>query len=68
VLGEAANLQKTIYSKTGQEYLSWLRDNELRSMGMNDDMINDYLTKMTGLDAKGFRTYFQTFVGEAGSA
>jgi exportin-T len=68
VLGEAANLQKIIYTKTGQEYLSWLRDNELRSMGMNDDMINDYLSKMTGLDTKGFRTYFQTFVGEAGSA
>ena len=66
VLGEAANLQKIIYSKTGQEYLSWLRDNELRSMGMNDDMINEYLSKMTGLDTKAFRTYFQTFVSEAG--
>ena len=68
VLGEAANLQKIIYSKTGQEYLSWLRDNELRSMGMSNDMINEYLSKMTSLDTKGFRTYFQTFVGEAGSA
>lgn len=67
VLGEAANLQKIIYTKTGQEYLSWLRNNELRSMGMNDEMINDYLRKMTSLDTKGFRTYFQTFVGEAGS-
>jgi hypothetical protein len=37
-------------------------------MGMNDEMINDYLAKMTGLDTKGFRTYFQAFVGEAGSA
>lgn len=68
VLGEAANLQKTIYSKTGQEYLSWLRDNELRNMGMNDDMINDYLNKLTGLDAKGFKAYFQSFVNRAGSA
>ena len=68
VLGEVANLQKIIYSKTGMEYLSWLKDNELRRMGMNEDMINEYLTKMTGLDTKGFRTYFQTFISEAGSA
>ncbi len=68
VLGEAANLQKTIYSKTGQEYLSWLRDNELKSMGMNDEMITEYLSKLTGLDTKGFRAFFQAFVGRAGSA
>jgi len=65
VLGEAANLQKVIYTKTGPEYVSWLRDNELRATGMNDAMINEYLGKLTVLDQKGFRNFFQNFVSRA---
>ena len=68
VLGEAANLQKTIYSKTGQEYLSWLKESELRNMGMNDAMISEYLSKLTGLDVKGFRGFFQAFIGRASTS
>ena len=68
VLAEAANLQKVIYAKTGQDYLTYLRNDELRNTGMNDEMINDYLSKLTGLDAKGFRTFFQAFVGRAGGS
>ena len=57
-LGEAAILQKTIFTKTGQSYLSYLRDVELRNMGMGDDSINEYLNALGGLDAKGFRQFF----------
>ena len=58
-LGEAAILQKTIFTKAGQSYLTYLRDAELRNMGMGDDSINEYLNALGGLDAKGFRQFFQ---------
>lgn len=68
VLAEAAGLQKTIYLKTGQEYLSWLKDNELRNMGMNDDMINEYLRNLVALDQRAFKIFFQNFITKGGSA
>jgi exportin-T len=66
VLMEAGALQKTIYTKTGQKYLSWLRDNELPNMGMNDAMINDYLGKLAGSDMKSFKSFFPAFVTQGG--
>lgn len=68
VLAEAAVLQKTIYNKTSQAYLSWLRDNELNKTGMNSDMINQYLKNMVELDHKAFKTFFQNFVTKGGKA
>lgn len=68
LLAEAAVLQKTIYTKTGQEYLSWLRDSELRNMGMNDDMINEYLRNLVELDQRTFKAFFQNFVTKGGRA
>lgn len=65
VLAEAANLQKVIFGKTGHEYLSWLRHTELRNLNMNDEVINEYLRQLEGLDQKGFRQYFQIFVQSA---
>ncbi|MCJ1382803.1 pre-tRNA nuclear export protein [Xylographa soralifera] len=62
VLGEAAGLQRAIYAKTGQEYLTWLRDMELRGMGMNDATIDEYLNALCTFDAKGFRQFFQALV------
>ncbi len=59
VLGEAAGLQKTIYVKRGQEYITWLRDVELRGMGMGEDMVREYLNALASLDFKGFRQFFQ---------
>ncbi|MCJ1286650.1 pre-tRNA nuclear export protein [Xylographa opegraphella] len=59
VLGEAAGLQRAIYAKTGQEYLTWLRDMELRRMGMNNATIDEYLNALCTFDAKGFRQFFQ---------
>ena len=59
VLAEAAHLQKAILAKTGAEYIAWLRDVELRSMGMNEETINEYTHAIKGMDLKGFRQYFQ---------
>lgn len=57
-LGEAAGLQKAIYMKTGQQYLTWLRDTELRNMGMGEADIQGYMNALCNTDAKGFRQYF----------
>lgn len=59
VLGEAAGLQKAIYSKTGDEYLTWLRDVELRGMGMEDSAIDEFLQTLCNSDLKRWRQYFQ---------
>lgn len=58
VLGEAAGLQKAIYQKTGQEYVTWLRDVELREMGMDSGIIEEYLRALCNFDLKGFRQFF----------
>lgn len=65
-LAEAAGLQKTIYNKTGQQYLTWLQNNELRTMGMNDTMINDYLEKLATMDMKAFKSFFPKFIAQGG--
>ncbi|KAI1626967.1 armadillo-type protein [Exophiala viscosa] len=65
-LSEAAGLQKTIYTKTGQQYLTWLQENELRTMGMNDTLINEYLQKLATLEPKAFKTFFAKFIAQGG--
>jgi len=65
-LAEAAGLQKTIYLKTGQPYLTWLQGNELRTMGMSDIMINEYLQKLATLEMKSFKTFFAKFITQGG--
>lgn len=59
VLGEAAALQKMIYTKTGSEYTQWLRDRELPGLGMGGDLVNEYVGSLERLDSKGFRQFFQ---------
>ncbi len=59
VLGEAAALQKAIYSKTGQEYLTWLRDAELSRVGMDGGTIEEYLRALCTLDTKEFQLFFK---------
>lgn len=59
VLLEAAALQKAIYAKTGQEYLTYLREVELNGMGMNSGIIDDYLRNLSTLDIKAFQNYFR---------
>lgn len=65
-LSEAANLQKTIYTKTGQQYLTWLQEKELRTMGMNDTLMNEYLQKLATMDQKSFKTFFPKFIAQGG--
>lgn len=59
VLAEAGGLQRTIYSKTGSEYIEYLRDQELPSIGMGKELIDEYLNALTMLDLKAFRQFFQ---------
>ena len=59
VLTEAAALQKAIYSKSGQEYLTYLRTVELRSMGMDSGSIETYINSLSSMDLKGFQQYFK---------
>ncbi|KAL9031146.1 MAG: hypothetical protein Q9196_000784 [Gyalolechia fulgens] len=61
-MGEAAGLQKAIYSKTGEEYLSYLRNNELSGMGMDAGTVDEYLRALANTDAKAFKQYFQSLV------
>ena len=59
VLGEAAALQKAIYSKAGQEYLSYLRNVELCGMGMDAGTIEEFLNALSTMEVKGFQQYFK---------
>lgn len=59
VLGEAAALQKAIYTKTGQEYLTYLKDVELSGMGMDSVTINEYLGALSQPDTKAFQQFFK---------
>lgn len=61
VLAEAGCLQRTIYLKTGMEYVEYLRNQELPGMGMGAELIEEFLKALTAvgqLDMKGFRQFF----------
>lgn len=58
VLTEAGGLQRTIYLKTGMEYVEYLRNQELPGMGMGQDLIEEFLTALDQTDVKGFRSFF----------
>ena len=62
VLGEAAALQKAIYTKTGQGYLTWLRDVELSRMGMDNGTIEEYLRALCTSNTKEFQQFFKVFM------
>ncbi|KAL9043524.1 MAG: hypothetical protein Q9214_003293 [Letrouitia sp. 1 TL-2023] len=64
-LGEAAALQKLIYWKTGKEYLGWLRDNELRGMGMDETRMAKHLEVLRHSTLTTFKEYFQKLVQES---
>ncbi|GLB05618.1 pre-tRNA nuclear export protein [Aspergillus tubingensis] len=62
VLAEAGGLQRTIYAKTGMEYLQYLRDRELPGMGMGADLVEEFVGALGRLDMKGFRQFFPSFI------
>ncbi|KAL8972081.1 MAG: hypothetical protein Q9183_000736 [Haloplaca sp. 2 TL-2023] len=61
-MGEAASLQKAIFTKTGDRYLSHLRNHELSSMGMDSGTVDEYLRVLSSSDVKAFKQYFQALV------
>ena len=61
VLAEAAHLQMVICSRTGYQHLTWLRDVELRGMGMDEETVNEYMQAVGTTDLKRFRQYFQVW-------
>lgn len=65
-LSEAAALQKTIYQKSGDTYLSYLKDSELRNMGMDEAMIDNYLGKLATLDLRNWKVYWSKLVSQGG--
>ncbi|KZF25065.1 Xpo1-domain-containing protein [Xylona heveae TC161] len=67
VLGEIAQLQRTILSKTGTDFLAYLREVELRGLGIEGDPAEEYLRALSTLDLKGFKQFFQAFVQRTGA-
>lgn len=65
VVGEIASLQQTILAKTGQQYLTYLRDVELRNLGLQDPAIDSYLTALMSCDAKRFKTFLLQFLQQS---
>ena len=62
VLNEIASMQLQILRKAGQPYLEVLKG-QLASLGVDQNVIENYLRAMTEKDEKGFRAFFiQLFV------
>jgi len=64
VVGEIAILQQAILAKTGREYLNWLKDSELRNLGIPDAAIEEYLRALTTTDAKNFKQILLRFLSQ----
>jgi len=64
VIGEIAVLQQAILAKTGREYLNWLKDVELRNLGIPDPAIDEYLRSLTSTDAKSFKQSILRFLSQ----
>jgi len=58
VLMEAAGMQKQIVTKTGSQYVEFLRRQELVSLGMDQGTIDQYINALATGDVKSFRQYF----------
>ena len=58
VLGEIAALQKTIYSKTGEDYLIYLREVCFPGLRMGDGAAEEYVRALRTMDLKAFKQFF----------
>lgn len=58
VMAEIASLQKTIYSKTGEEFLAYLRDMWFPGLALEKSVADEYVTALRTRDLKGFRQFF----------
>ena len=59
LLLECMALQQMILSKTGQEYVNYLRAIELKNLGMQPEGIENYINMMGTTDAKTLRQYIE---------
>ena len=66
LLGEVAKLQRAILAKTGEGYLSWLRDEELPRLGMQQSDSSEYMGKLTESSGAGLKEYFQKLLAQQG--
>ncbi|KAI9823936.1 MAG: pre-tRNA nuclear export protein [Thelocarpon impressellum] len=67
VLGEVAALQRTIYAKTGEEFLVYLSEVWFPGMQLGKEAGDEYVRALEQRDAKGFRQFFLAFVQRSGS-
>lgn len=65
VLGEAATLQWTILRKTGAAYERHLRDAEMRNMGFQDVVLDEFIRCLQTKDQREFKKFFINFVQQA---
>lgn len=68
VLQEAGGLQKVIYAKIGDDYITYLRDTELPTVGLQGGpMMEDFFSKLKTLDLKSWKSWFAKFVSSGGT-
>lgn len=68
VLMEAAALQKTIFAKNGEAYITYLRNTELPNVGLQGGpMMEDFFSKLATMDVKSWRSWFAKFVSSGGA-
>ena len=58
VMGEIASLQTTIYSKTGDEFIRYLKEIIFPSLRLEEGAVKDYLGALQSRDVKSFKQYF----------
>lgn len=62
VVLEIATVQKTIFDKTGQDYVAYLRDMYFPGMQLGNDAADEYLRALQNNDLKAFRQFFLRFI------
>ncbi|KAI9798068.1 MAG: pre-tRNA nuclear export protein [Piccolia ochrophora] len=62
VLGEAATLQRTIFAKTGEDFVRYLREVWFPSLRLSEDRVVEFLQALESRDPRGFKTFFLEFI------
>lgn len=68
VLQEAGGLQKVLYAKIGDDYITYLRNTELPTVGLQGGpMMEEFFQKLKTLDLKSWKSWFAKFVSSGGA-
>jgi exportin-T len=62
VVSEAAALQRAIYERKGPVYVTYLSNQYFPSIGLPENMAQDYLGNLSQLTSKDFKKYFIDFL------